>query len=126
MSDETQGAPAPDSTGPAVAGVDAWSAAPVSAGVDTANAATLATNCLLDGYAQGHDAAALAVAQAPEPAPHSESLFERLEDDVVWAAEEAAYHASNLVASARGRKPDDGIDAWRKRTGGLRGAGHVA
>lgn len=121
-------------TAPAVEGVDAWAAALELHGISAENAKTLAANCLRDGYAQGVKAVpqdmtateAYMRAQERLSAEKGITFFERLEDDVIWAAEEAAYHASNLVAEARGRKPDDGIDAWRKRTGGLRGLHHGA
>ena len=61
----------------------------------------------------------LAASQEATPAQKPESLFERIEDEVIKVAEEAAYSFSNLIAAAQNRKPDDGIDAWRKRTGGL-------
>lgn len=106
MTDETQGAtqtaPAVATIEPANPGTPITPAAPVNGAGETA-AAT--------GGAGG--------TPEPKPAAEPETFLERMEDDIVKAAEDAAYAMSNLFAESRGRKKYDGIEDWKTRTGGL-------
>jgi hypothetical protein len=129
-----------DNAGPAVIGADIWAEnfmtllAANPADITLDGMETWFTNCLRDGFYQGQAAGpkgmtpteAYLRAKERFEAEHPRTLRDRLEDDVLRAAEETAYSVSNLLASASGRTPDNDIDAWRKRTGGLWRHTHVA
>lgn len=112
MIDETQGAAAPATA------TEQPEAEPAPAALPTPLVVS-ATTTEADVGTTIHpsDVSAAFARLAGNDAP--ETFFERVEDEVIRVAEEAAYAVSNLIAAVHNRKPDDGIDAWRTRTGGL-------